>query len=220
MRFDLLGRLEHHALEQRTPLRHQLFAQGRFQRGGPGGQQQNTALSPEAALAASRDEPAPAGPTEYQELKYHSPYGFFYASTGNPVIKPPWSTLTAYDLSVPKILWQKPIGTVPWYGDMPTGTAQSKGGILITAGGLIFSSSNSDRKIHAWNKDTGDLVWEGNLPSAGQGRPITYMINGVQYLAVPAAGGGGQPDLAGLGEVRFYAAENAAEPPPIMIRSN
>jgi len=166
-------------------------------RGNQQQQAQNTAISPEAALAASRDEPATAGATEYQELKYHSPYGFFYASTGNVAIKPPWSVLTAYDLSVPKILWQKPIGTIPWYGDEPVGTAQSKGGILITAGGLIFSSSNSDRKIHAWNKDTGDLVWEGNLPSAGQGRPITYMINGVQYLAVPAAGGGGQPNSPG-----------------------
>jgi quinoprotein glucose dehydrogenase len=152
---------------------------------GPG--QQNTALSPEAALAASRDDDQPAS-GEYQELKYHSPYGFFNASLGNPATKPPWSTLTAYDLSVPKILWQKPIGTVPWYSNQPTGTAQSKGGILITAGGLIFSSSNSDRRIHAWNKDTGDLVWQGDLPSAGQGRPITYMINGRQYLAVPAAG--------------------------------
>ncbi len=168
---------------------------------GPG--QQNTALSPEAALAASRDEPAAGGETQYQELKYHSPYGFFNASLGNPATKPPWSTLTAYDLSVPKILWQKPIGTVPWYGNQPTGTAQSKGGILITAGGLIFSSSNSDRKIHAWNKDTGDLVWQGNLPSAGQGRPITYMINGRQYLAVPAAGG--NPPQPNSPAARWYA---------------
>jgi quinoprotein glucose dehydrogenase len=153
---------------------------------GPG--QGAAAISPEAALAASRDGAASA--TEYQELKYHSPYGFLVAESGNPAIKPPWSTLTAYDLSVPKILWQRPVGSIPWYGDQPVGTAASKGGILITAGGLIFSSSNSDRRIHAWNKETGDLVWEGDLPAGGQGRPITYMIKGRQYLAVPAAGSG------------------------------
>ena len=168
-------------------------------RGGPpaGAPSPEAALSPEAAGAPEAGAAA-AAPSEYVPLRYHSPYGFLMTSLGTPGNKPPWSSLTAYDLTVPKILWTRPIGSIPSYGPEPVGTAQSKGGILITAGGLIFSESNSDRKIHAWDKDTGELIWEGALPSAGQGRPITYMIKGRQYLAAPAAAGQparpGQPD--------------------------
>ena len=145
--------------------------------------------NPEDADGQQAPPPAarPGAPVTYEPLRYHSPYGFFYSSKGTPAIKPPWSTLTAYDLTVPKILWQVPIGGYPARGADPTGIAQSKGGIMITAGGLIFSSSNEDWKVHAWDKDTGKLLWEGKLPSEGQGIPSTYSVNGRQYIAVPAA---------------------------------
>lgn len=142
-----------------------------------------------APLAIVSAAPAPGQPTVSDGPgRYKSPYGFLFNSKGVPAIRPPWQTLTAYDLNKGTILWQAPVGTVPAFrSPTPTGAPFSKGGLVITAGGLIFASSNADRKIHAWDKDTGKLLWQGSLPGPGQGIPATYQVRGRQFLVVPAA---------------------------------
>ena len=109
------------------------------------------------------------------------------SSLGSPVIAPPWNYVVAYDLNEGTILWRAPIGSSPTRGPEPVGFAGSKGGLLITAGGLLFASSPEDRMIHAWDKDTGALLWQDDLPSGGQGQMSTYSVNGRQFLVVPAA---------------------------------
>lgn len=64
--------------------------------------------------------------------------------------------------------------------------------VLTTAGGLAFVG-DYDRWIHAYDVRTGETVWETRLGTAVQGSPITYMVDGVQYLAVPASVVGGSP---------------------------
>jgi quinoprotein glucose dehydrogenase len=63
----------------------------------------------------------------------------------------------------------------------------------VTAGGLVFiGATNYDKKFHAFDKSTGQLLWEATLPYAGNATPITYSVNGRQYIVI-AAGGGKDP---------------------------
>ena len=74
-------------------------------------------------------------------------------------------------------------------GTKDTGT-ENYGGPIVTAGGLLFiAATNYDRKFRAFDKSTGDLLWESALPFAGNATPITYEVNGRQYVTVAAGGG-------------------------------
>ena len=56
--------------------------------------------------------------------------------------------------------------------------------ILTTAGGLAFAG-DFDRRIRAHDVETGDVLWESRLATTVQGSPISYEVDGVQYVAVP-----------------------------------
>jgi len=64
--------------------------------------------------------------------------------------------------------------------------------VLTTAGGLLFAGDFS-RHIHAYNVSTGEVLWKSRLATSVQGFPITYEVDGVQYLAVPTGVMGGSP---------------------------
>ncbi len=63
---------------------------------------------------------------------------------------------------------------------------------LTTAGGLAFAG-DIDRWFRAFDIDTGDVLWETRLQTSALGSPITYEVDGVQYVAVPTGQGGGPP---------------------------
>ncbi|MGI9552723.1 MAG: PQQ-binding-like beta-propeller repeat protein, partial [Aurantibacter sp.] len=111
-----------------------------------------------------------------------------------PINKRPWGTLNAIDLNQGKIKWQVPLGTYPRLeakGLKPTGTFNI-GGPVVTAGGLIFIGAAMDERMHAYDKDTGALLWEFQMDAGGYATPSTYEIDGHQYIVI-AAGGGGKP---------------------------
>lgn len=113
---------------------------------------------------------------------------------GFPVNKRPWGTLNAVDLNEGKLKWQVPLGTYPKLearGEPPTGTFNI-GGPLVTKGGLVFIGAAMDERFHAFDKETGELVWEYQLESGGYASPATYELDGRQYVVI-AAGGGGKP---------------------------
>jgi quinoprotein glucose dehydrogenase len=117
-----------------------------------------------------------------------------FDAEGFPVSKRPWGTLNAIDLNEGTILWQVPLGTYPELearGLPPTGTF-NMGGPVATAGGLVFIGGSKDERFRAFDKDTGEVLWEYQLPAGGYATPSVYMVKGKQYVVI-AAGGGGKP---------------------------
>jgi quinoprotein glucose dehydrogenase len=121
-------------------------------------------------------------------------YFRFTDSEGYPAIKPPWGTLTSVDLNLGDTAWQVPLGEYPELvkrGVRGTGT-ENFGGCIVTAGGLVFIGSTKDAKFHAYDKETGKLLWEMTLVAAGNATPCTYEAGGRQYVVIAAGGGAGQ----------------------------
>ena len=65
-------------------------------------------------------------------------------------------------------------------------------GALTTAGGLVFAG-DFDRWIRAYDVETGEVVWKSRLGTSVMGYPISYEVDGIQYVAVATARGGGSP---------------------------
>jgi quinoprotein glucose dehydrogenase len=121
-----------------------------------------------------------------------SGYAQFRDEQGYPAVKPPWGTLSAIDLNKGEILWQKPLGEfaeLTAKGIPPTGT-QNFGGTLVTKGGLIFIGATADEKFRAFDKKTGEILWEYKLPFGGYATPATYEVDHEQYVVIAAGGGG------------------------------
>ena len=59
----------------------------------------------------------------------------------------------------------------------------------MTAGGLIFIGATADETFRAFDKDTGRILWQAQLPFSGNATPSTYMVDGKQYVVISAGGG-------------------------------
>jgi quinoprotein glucose dehydrogenase len=140
---------------------------------------------------------------ESKDLTWDAPsginhkYGFtgiykFFAPDGYPAVEPPWGTLNAINLNTGAYAWKIPLGEYPELaaqGVKTTGT-ENYGGPIVTAGGLVFiGATNFDRKFRAFDKLTGQLLWETTLPLGGNTTPITYELGGRQYVVIYATGG-------------------------------
>ena len=60
--------------------------------------------------------------------------------------------------------------------------------MLTTAGGLVFVTDDA-RRFRAFDADTGDILWEQILNSTAGGFPVSFSVDGVQYIAIAAGGG-------------------------------
>ncbi len=140
-------------------------------------------------LKPGETRPARAGnPAEVVREGYPVTDGFGLYPT---IIKPPYTTLTAYDLNSGEIVWQKGLGDdlrlLP-KGITGTGSAATtKGGLIVTGTGLVFATA-ADRKVHVY--DTRDGKELATLPLGGptSGGPSMYEHQGRQYLLVHASG--------------------------------
>jgi alcohol dehydrogenase (cytochrome c) len=69
------------------------------------------------------------------------------------------------------------------------------GSILSTAGDLVFSGA-PDGYFMAWDARTGELLWRYQTGSGIHSSPVTYSIDGTQYVAIPSGWGGWIPAIA------------------------
>lgn len=121
----------------------------------------------------------------------HTGYNRWYDRNGYPISAPPWGTLTATDLNTGERLWQVPLGEYPELtakGIAPTGT-DNYGGPLVTGSGLLFIAATRDERLRAFDKKTGKILWQTQLPAAGYASPSTYVANGKQYVVIACGGG-------------------------------
>ena len=127
------------------------------------------------------------------DLKYTlDGYNIFLDPDGYPPFEPPWGTLNAINLDTGELAWRIPFGEIPALvekGIRNTGS-DNYGGPLVTAGGLLFiGATNQDRKFHAYDKASGQLLWETTLPASGNATPATYEVGGRQFVVIGAGGG-------------------------------
>ena len=119
---------------------------------------------------------------------------------GLPLLKPPYGRITAIDMNTGEHVWMRPNGPgprdhpaiadmdLPWLGQrgrpaplltrtlffIGEGTEDALS-ILPIAGGKAF---------RAWDKQTGEVIWEIELPAGTSGAPMTYMADGRQLIVV------------------------------------
>ncbi|WP_239489718.1 PQQ-binding-like beta-propeller repeat protein [Luteitalea sp. TBR-22] len=106
------------------------------------------------------------------------------------IVKPPYTTLTAYDLNTGAIAWQKGLGDdlrlLP-LGITGTGSAATvKGGLIVTGSGLVFATA-ADRKVHVYDSADGKELATFPLGGPTSGGPSMYEHGGRQYLLVTAS---------------------------------
>ncbi len=135
-------------------------------------------------VVVSKDLPSMLKLAPDKNENYVSGFGFMIASDGLSPIKPPWTSLTAYDLNEGVIKWKIALGDAP--GIKGTGTHYPKVGPVITAGGLLFTGTR-DKKVRAFDVETGKQLWEFEAPAALEGIPAVYQLNGREYIVFCAA---------------------------------
>jgi quinoprotein glucose dehydrogenase len=124
-----------------------------------------------------------------------TPYGmlrtFLQSPSDLPCNPPPWGTLVAVDLQTGTIGWRVPLGSMQNFGGahgpIPNGSI-SLGGPIVTAAGLVFISGTTDPHLRAFDIETGKELWSAELPASGNAAPMTYEMNGKQYVVIAAGG--------------------------------
>ena len=116
------------------------------------------------------------------------------AVRGLPILKPPYSRITAIDLSKGETAWVVPLGETPLQIlnhpaltgiTLPATGGLTKRATLLVTKTLLFAGEgwSGDRTLRAYDKATGTVVAELSLPGRMGSMPMTYMVNGKQYIA-------------------------------------
>jgi len=130
-------------------------------------------------------------------------------ASGLPVLRPPYGRISAYDIGAGKRLWTAPNGDDPKVRDNPALKGvklpallgnTGRGAPLVTRS-LLFLADASDAvsggagihdgaRLRAYDKMTGQVVWQHDLPAGATGAPMTFMAEGRQYIIVPVGRAG------------------------------
>lgn len=150
-----------------------------------------THLGSTQATAPVSKEVDSSQPGDDQPAYVFTGYKKWLDADGYPAVKPPWGTLNAIDMNSGEYLWTVPLGEYPELSaqGVPTTGTENYGGPVITAGGLLFIGATIyDRKLRAFDSSTGQELWKDTLPFAGVATPITYMVDGRQYVVIACSG--------------------------------
>jgi len=118
------------------------------------------------------------------EVRMYTGYGM-----NGTIVKPPYSTLSAYDLNTGTLKWQVPAGgddaRATSQGAKDTGYISQRTGIVTTSNGLLFHAGG-DGKLRVYDSDNGRILWSGQMPAGSRGIPAMYEVNGRQFFVVNA----------------------------------
>ena len=143
------------------------------------------------SLRNSRDKRKIDGDWEFAPQR-GTPYGmmrrFLLSPKRVPCTPPPWGTLLAITASTGEKKWEVPLGQFNPKLPAKWGSI-SLGGPIVTAGGLVFIAGTLDPALHAFDIETGEEVWKGELPTSARSTPMTYQApDGKQYILISAGG--------------------------------
>ncbi|MGH2346524.1 MAG: PQQ-binding-like beta-propeller repeat protein, partial [Chloroflexota bacterium] len=110
-----------------------------------------------------------------------SPAVIAFGGTTKAAPERPSGFLAALDPSTGHIRWQVHV------------PAPMIGGALATAGNLVFSGADNGR-FYAFDAQTGAILWQSPVGLGFGAAPITYMVHGVQYIAIAAGGSAVAPE--------------------------
>lgn len=116
--------------------------------------------------------------------------------------KPPWGTIVGIDMDSGDKLWEKPLGIMmdpSIYPEAVNWGSINLGGTILTSGGLTFVAATFDNFFRAFETATGEMLWQYELPAAGNATPMSYRLNGKQYIVI-AAGGHGKVSFSKKGD--------------------
>ncbi len=148
-------------------------------------------------VPADPNETRPAGsPLKFLQKPLNgTPYRlegeFFLAPSGIPCTPPPWGELVAIDLASGKQVWRRPLGRYPvsMLKTPEEWGSPNVGGPIVTGGGLVFIGAGMDNTFRAISSATGTTVWEDKkLPAPAMAVPMTYEMDGIQYVVIAAGG--------------------------------
>ena len=150
-------------------------------------------LVPRAEYNAARKRGEPAGAPQIGAPYAVKTYPFLNP-LGMPCWKPPYGTLSSYDLRTGKLLWRKPFGQVrKWGMYMPVSWGSvTFGPPIVTKSGLIFIGASMDSRVRAVDLKTGNVLWKSELTAPVVSTPATYTYRGKQFVVFAA---GGNPNL-------------------------
>lgn len=116
----------------------------------------------------------------------------FLSSLDLPCVKPPWGKLVAVDLQTASILWEVPLGTIrdvaPAFVPNFNWGVPGMGGPMVTASGLIVIGAAAEQVLRIFDIRSGAELWQYDMPAAPLATPMSYMIDGEQYIAIVAGG--------------------------------
>jgi quinoprotein glucose dehydrogenase len=112
-----------------------------------------------------------------------------------PCTPAPWGGITAVNLNTLTKIWEKPLGT-DVQGEV-TGM-MNFGGPIVTASGLVITAGALDNWLRVYDATTGELLQQVPLPAIAASTPMTYTLDGRQYIVVAA--GGHYSNAAALGD--------------------
>ena len=119
---------------------------------------------------------------------------------GLPLVKPPWGRITAIDLNKGELLWMVPNApgprdhlalqglALPWLGNPGRPSPLLTKTLLFLGEGspsmVVMPRHGGGKGFRAFDKQTGAVLWQTELPAGVSGAPMTYMIDDKQYIVV------------------------------------
>ncbi len=115
-----------------------------------------------------------------------------------PCTPPPFGTLVAIDLKSGARKWEVPLGSLAALVGSDQGPpippewgSPNLGGAIVTGGGLAFIGASLDRRLHAYDTESGREMWHAQLPASAKATPASYQLpSGAQFVVVAVGGGG------------------------------
>jgi quinoprotein glucose dehydrogenase len=183
-----------------------------------------TALPFTVRLVAAEDMP-PKGDEKASEQGLNRNEGAAYGVYMGPFLgplqvpcsAPPWGWVAGADLRTGEVIWKHRNGTVRDMTPLPllfrTGVP-GIGGPIITAGGVVFLAASVDDYIRGYDLTSGAEIWRARLPAGGQATPMTYAVEGRQYVVIVAGGHGSVGTRAGDYVIAYALSDGAVEARP------